>query len=115
MKRIDPQAIPALFEKLRLKPEAGRIQPSGDPCTCLIGALLIAETGLDDRLDDSLTAVLALQKLGYSNAYLWGLTRGFDTGHEEVAPPSCEDPSVQGVRDGAAARNVLIKKGMLVP
>jgi hypothetical protein len=106
IKRIVPEEVVEIFEKLNLKPTKGKYFNESVNCACAVGAIYLNEK--PESIDNS-EAFSTVASLGYKDNYLAGVIYGFD-----------DDPNVNigdsseydlGFEDGVKVREMLIEKG----
>lgn len=109
LKRITPSEIPAMYRRLGMRPIIKNIGRRGDDCGCLLG-MLVVESGSDTRECSTLLANDQLESEGFDRSYLVGLFKGFDGTRFAIAASDIEQ---LGIDDGRAAREALVKEGMM--
>lgn len=113
MKRIDPQAILAMYEKHGLRPMPGTTLGPGT--ACLIGILymdLCPKEALAAQRENSANfgdAMGLLTQLDYSKSYLGGLMSGFDSPDVYRNHRTSDGDFRIGHEDGRAAHLAVAK------
>ena len=105
IKRIVPEEVVEIFEKLNLKPTEGRYFDENKTCACAIGAMYLNE---NPESIDKISTFETVASLGYTDDYLAGIISGFDNDKNINEVPL---EYGLGYDDGQKVRNLLLEKG----
>lgn len=109
IKRIVPEEVVGIFEKLNLKPTEAAYFDDKKTCACAVGAI-----ALDADINiGTMSSFSTMLRLGYSDNYISGIIEGFD-GIKGESTDSIKDRLSEfrlGYDDGQKVRNLLLDKG----
>lgn len=111
IKRINPEEVVGLFERLNIIPKAGSYFNENKTCACAIGVMALSNaaecTEEEERSRIFEYPFSNVYDDGYNTSYLSGIINGFDNRKIQFTSYHREI----GYEDGKKVRDLLIEKG----